>query len=416
MANGIPVNQLPTELLAEPKEDLRPIPLTWLRRKPVEVYKLAPGDVLGVYIEHILGEENELPPINLPPAGTDLPPSVGYPIAVGEDGTLALPWVAPINVRGMSLNEAREAIIKAYGDASGILLQPQESRILVSLIQLRKARILVVREDSAPGTGAAAGFTTSVFGTARAGAGSRRGTGSIVELPVSEADVLSVLTQTGGLPGTDAKNEVIVQRGYAGESGFELERVPENWQQMEHGTANRQTVRIPLRLLAGEPPPFAPEDVILQDGDIVLIEARDTEFYYTTGLLPSVQVPLPRDYDLDVVEAITQVGGTLAAGGINGNNLSGGLIAGGVGGPSPSLLTVLRRLPDGRQVRIRVDLNEAMRDPRENILVQSGDILVLQETPGEALTRYLTGIFNVNMFTQFVDRGSASGVANVNLP
>ena len=177
-----------------------------------------------------------------------------------------------------------------------------------------------------------------------------------------------------------------------------------------------QAVRIPLRLLPGSPPPLKPEDVILRDGDIVLIEARDTEFYYTTGLLPGLQIPIPRDYDLDVIEAITQVGGTLVAGGINGNNLSGGLVGGGVGAPSPSLLTILRRLPDGRQVPIRVDLNDAMRDPRENILVQSGDILVLQETPGEALARYISGIYNLNIITQFLNRGSATGVATVSVP
>ena len=36
---------------------------------------------------------------------------------------------------------------------------------------------------------------------------------------------------------------------------------------------------------------------------------------------------------------------------------------------------------------IRVDLNEAVRDPRQNILVQDGDVLILQETPDEAITQ-----------------------------
>ena len=47
-----------------------------------------------------------------------------------------------------------------------------------------------------------------------------------------------------------------------------------------------QVVRIPLRLPPDEPPPFRPEDVVLQTGDIVFIEARDTEVFYTGGLLP----------------------------------------------------------------------------------------------------------------------------------
>jgi hypothetical protein len=41
-------------------------------------------------------------------------------------------------------------------------------------------------------------------------------------------------------------------------------------------------------------------------------------------------------------------------------------------------------------VPIRVDLRKALRDPRERILVQPGDMLILQEKPCEAVARYLT--------------------------
>ena len=40
-----------------------------------------------------------------------------------------------------------------------------------------------------------------------------------------------------------------------------------------------------------------------------------------------------------------------------------------------------------------MDLNRAFRDPRERILIQPGDIIVLQETPGEAFARYFTQTF-----------------------
>src|SRR5262245_39440817 len=48
--NGIPVRRLPPELLARPREQLRTIPLTALRQDPPQIYRLAPHDVLGVYI------------------------------------------------------------------------------------------------------------------------------------------------------------------------------------------------------------------------------------------------------------------------------------------------------------------------------------------------------------------------------
>ena len=40
------------------------------------------------------------------------------------------------------------------------------------------------------------------------------------------------------------------------------------------------------------------------------------------------------------------------------------------------------------------NLNEALRDPRENIIVKTGDVLLLQETPGESFVRYISNVFN----------------------
>jgi hypothetical protein len=45
-----------------------------------------------------------------------------------------------------------------------------------------------------------------------------------------------------------------------------------------------------------------------------------------------------------------------------------------------------------------------------------GDILILQETPAEAVSRYLTGVFNFNIFSEVFRRGSAAGNASVTLP
>ena len=42
VANGVPVRRLPPELLGEPKEGLQSLPLTLLRQKPPELYRLGP--------------------------------------------------------------------------------------------------------------------------------------------------------------------------------------------------------------------------------------------------------------------------------------------------------------------------------------------------------------------------------------
>src|SRR5262249_49302249 len=111
-ANGIPVREMPPELLGKAREELKPIPLTLLRQPPPDVYRLGAGDVRGVWIEGVLGELNQAPPVQIPVGS--LPPAMGYPVPVREDGTLPLPLVAPVRVQDLTVIEAQQAIVKAY--------------------------------------------------------------------------------------------------------------------------------------------------------------------------------------------------------------------------------------------------------------------------------------------------------------
>src|SRR5439155_4282031 len=109
----------------------------------------------------------------------------------------------------------------------------------------------------------------------------------------------------------DASNTVVIQRGNP-PVGVAPGTTP-----VATASASQQQIRVPLRMRPNEPLPFRPEDVLLKNGDIVFIESRETEVYYTGGLLPVAELPLPRDYDLDVLEAITQTHGPLFNGGFN---------------------------------------------------------------------------------------------------
>src|SRR5262249_62361331 len=96
------------------------------------------------------------------------------------------------------------------------------------------------------------------------------------------------------------------------------------------------------------------------------------------------------------------------------STLAGNLIAPGVGGPSPSVLVVLRKRPGGGRLPIRVDLNRAFRDPRECLRVQPGDVLILQEKPSEALARYFNQtFFNFSLAWQVLRSSTATGVIDV---
>jgi hypothetical protein len=277
-------------------------------------------------------------------------------------------------------------------------------------MQPRQVRVLVFRQE-------VGGFAAGGLGDI-ATSNVKQGTGHIIDLRAYENDLLTALSYTGGLPGLDAYDGIFIFRG--GMSNAELnERLsnskpdeePRSWSEL-----NIEIVHIPTRWPAWEPVPFQPEDVVLHDGDVVFIEARSRDFFYTGGLLPRGEFQLPRDYDLDVVEAVAQVRGTLLNGAFGGNNLNGLLIQPGIGNPNPSALTVVRRTPNGGQIPISVDLNRALRDPRERIVVQAGDVLILQETAGEAIARYVTNVFSFGYNANVIQRGSATGTTTLVVP
>ncbi len=415
-ADGVPARLVPPELLAPSRTDEQPLVLTLLGQPRPQVYRVAAGDVLAVYVDGILGDRAQPLPIHVPPLIQPrnervLPPAVGVPVPIHEDGTIALPLVDPLKVQGMSVAEVREAVRKLYLDKQ--LLPRGNERILVGLLQPRMHQVLVLREE-------AASFGFGFEGPVPV---SKRGVGHELNMPAYENDVLHALTVTGGLPGLDAANAVIIQRGCFADGGQRtllrqtLEALAAGTQVpclAQHGV---QTIRIPLRGPAGAPVPFRPEDVILQTGDVVYIEARDDDVFYSGGLLPPGVHVLPRDHDLDVLEAVASVRGPLFNGAFGGSNLSGAFIQPGIGNPSPSLLLVLRRTPGGGQVRILVDLNRALVHPQERIIVQAGDVLLLQEQPREALSRYVTQtFFNFNLIWQAVRGRFVSGVVDVSTP
>ena len=160
---------------------------------------------------------------------------------------------------------------------------------------------------------------------------------------------------------------------------------------LERFGRNAQIVRIPVRLHPGEQLHFTEQDIILNDGDIVFIESRETEIFYTGGLLGGGQYVLPRDYDLDVLGAVSIASGRQATG----TGTGFGNHIGGVSSlnqditVSASDVIVLRQLPGGGQVPIRIDLNKAVRDPSQRIRILPGDYVILQYKCHEAIAAFI---------------------------
>jgi protein involved in polysaccharide export with SLBB domain len=347
------------------------------------------------------------------PAAADLPPSIGYPIPIRADGTISLPLAGVVKLEGLTVEAAEAKVTEAYTGSE--IVQEENKRILVTLMRPRTVSVIVIREDSAQRQVSLRNESLLGLGTTETTVGGgRQGTGEAIELPAGENDVLHALARTGGLPGLESTGEVIIQRGYWQRSAG---RADEGGAVPAEGESRPQTIRIPLKIRPGQQVDFSPEDIVLHNGDIVTVQGREPEFFYTGGLLSSGEFPLPTNYDLTVVDAILKARGPLLSGGINTSNINGLIITPGLGISSPNLLTILRKTPGtDHQVMIRVDLDEALRDPRQNILVQAGDVLILQEAPDQAIARYVSQILSADFFVRWLNRDDAQGTASLAVP
>src|SRR4051794_7136624 len=65
IVDGVPARRLPPEVRERPKELEKTIPLTLLGQNKPDVYRLAAGDTLGIYIEGVLGERTVAPPVSI---------------------------------------------------------------------------------------------------------------------------------------------------------------------------------------------------------------------------------------------------------------------------------------------------------------------------------------------------------------
>lgn len=402
--HAIPADRLPCQLEACSKKCRVPVNLALLGQQTQRAHIIGPGDVLGVVVKGLVPPGIDTAPPTIPPQSgfqaTAYPPmghvdtpAQGIPMQVGEDGTLPLPTLGDIRLSGLTIQQAADVIAAASVEKD--VAKKGREYVYLSLIRSRVSRIVVVREETASDQPVLIGRPNNIL--------TRRGHAHIVDLPANQNDVLHALTVTGGMPAMDAYNEVWVLR--RDEIGVNIvqnlavcaenqgDPVPMLQSIEPCGLAKK----IPLWTCDCEAPNFTAADVILQEGDIVYLRARDNDYFYTGGLLPGAAVPLPRDHDVDILEAIAIANGS--AGGPGGT--SGLSVFRSGAGPGniipPTRVVVIRKLPHNQQVAIRVDLNETVREGRQRILIQPGDFIMMHYKPAEIAGNFWLNIFNFNV-------------------
>ena len=356
-----------------------------MRRTPPEQYVLSKGDVLGIYIQGITGDAAVPPPVNF--ADQDSQPAIGYPVPIRDDGYISLPLIAPIRVTGLTVGEAEAKIVRAYTQDKEILLEGNE-KIIVTLMQRRTYNVLVIREDGGATNNSSRGLnrneifldealTTESFS---------------IELPNYENDVLHALSETGGMPGESARNEILILRGAmnGGQNPNAIvQAVGQTRNNRSQTLEGANVVRIPIRGETGSFPQLSEDDITLEDGDVVFIKGRQRDVFYTGGLLEGGRFPLPRDYDIDVLEAMAMAGGSVSASAGSG----GGGAFSGIGNILPATQVTVLRKCGCEQVAIDVDLRYALAEPCERVIVQPGDLIILEYRKNELFTNSFVSIF-----------------------
>lgn len=220
--------------------EVQSLPWGLLQKERAGGHIIAPGDVLGVYIVGVLGPEDQVPPIH---EHENLPPATGFPIPVREDGTIPLPIIEDPKVAGLTISEAEALIRKSYTSDRKILDEAQT--ILVSLIRPLHVRVLMFRRD---------GVASDSQPSESAGPSAPRLNGGFeLDLPATEADLLTALAKTGGLPGPEVEELLVYSKD-------------------SPSTARH----IPLRFPSGSAPNLTSDDVTLRDGDIVVVRPAAT--------------------------------------------------------------------------------------------------------------------------------------------
>jgi protein involved in polysaccharide export with SLBB domain len=366
-------------------------------------YVLGPDDVLEVTI-HGLYPGAEVRPVR---------------VRIMANGEIYLPMVGAVQVGGMNLVKANEAITQAYAD--GFIKDPRTN---VTLAEKATTAVVVLGEVRNPGVQRLPKYENDVAHALAAAGGlaedaadeievhRRSADGALPCVPIGfqvMADDAAGSVRTADAvqpiaslePPTDDAAVVWANEDSAKEQEQEVllpahspataadsawssstadaaAGVPEmpaiQWAQQQTlvPDPSRGIARIPMRGVT--PGSLRNEDVILRDGDVIVVPSRKSEVFFVVGKLSPTNFVrfnigarerdlgagflLPRDREIDVVTAVAMAGYIDPI-------------------DSPTTVTVHRICPNGEPMLVNVDLIKARYCREENLLVEPGDIIYL---------------------------------------
>lgn len=311
---------LPAAWQAKPIANTQTIDLSKLATTTVPENRIARGDVLEITVA----------------AGSGRDESSTLPGRVSDDGTVLVLHVGQVYVEGLEYSEAEAEIFKACVEKEIY----REPIVTVSPKRQKMNRITVMGGVEKPG---------------------------FVELRSGNSDVLQAIAQAGGL---SKEAGTIVEVSHPGFRPTNANRPPSVARRAQNGndlashevletSASAHAFTIDLASLSKE----KTSSYELQDGSVINVEKRDPPALQVLGL-----VHKPNRYEFPLGKPLRLLDAVSLAGGLS-NALA-------------DKVFVIRRRPDTEPMLVQVSLRKAKRKGTENMLLEPGDTVSIEQTPG----------------------------------
>ena len=207
-------------------------------------YRLDAGDVVAVVVFGVTGAYSEAP-VHMPKEGDGTLPAVGHPMLVLRDGTLPMPLIDPVFVRGLTITQARDKISRSYLDQE---ILRKDRQVTLSLMRKRTINVSVLHDNPAM-------VSRSI---------------AKVQIPAAGSRVIHALAAGGPF---DADAQVQILRRSSQRSS-------------------------PIH-----------RDQNLRSGDVVQLRSQPAAQFFTGGKLSGGVFPLPSSRPTSVLQAIAIAGG-----------------------------------------------------------------------------------------------------------
>jgi protein involved in polysaccharide export with SLBB domain len=360
----ISLKELTPEYQPKPVRPSKTLDLARLGRPTEAETRIHVGDLLQISCSDLLEESKK----------------ETFPVHVAEDGTVSLPLLPQrVPVATLTAGEAEQVIHNAYA-ASNLIRQPQ---LTVRTLEQKTNTIYVIGAVKKPG---------------------------VYELQPEECDPLRAVVAAGGMT-EDAEGIVEIRRAGKRNSLKRdaptrrvnvTKRVPEAEKPRQgklvllpEAEKPRQQGRVVLVEEVATKPRADdeiirfdlsnknmlknPDQLQLQNGDIVSVEQKRMRPFYVAGAVNKPgEFPMPKDREIRALEAVGLAGGVLTI-------------------SEPTTALVVRR-PKGKEaVVIRIDLSRAARHPEENPILMEGDVISVVEDAAAHTRRAVRQFINLGL-------------------